>query len=416
LFDSLDQCAPALGDEELDERLALALARSHILRARRARRRALAGSLAAVLVLGVVMVVGVVRPGAPTRPAKVTAWELVSYVDPSWQQLPSVGFASGFGLDCPTTSTCYAVDNVAEQVEVTSDGGNSWRHVALPDGFVPLSAIACTDAISCSLLGSDGAEVTMVATSDGGTTWVEHALGVRDTDATSVGVLACSTATSCIAAVTTIDDSSSNSSTVLMTHDGGATWSSTALVASFDPLGGACVGGSCVLVGSGGEGSSGAAAYASSDGGSSWSPAAVPAGVGPLVSVACATPVTCVGGSNASNDVLTSHDGGQSWQEMKASGLPDAIRTSLSCASASACWASGVVVPTGQGSPITFADAEGFLASTSDGGASWHQAPLPIDIRAVAQISCPSTATCFALAYHKTSSDDGSFVLLSRQG
>jgi hypothetical protein len=34
----------------------------------------------------------------------------------------------------------------------------------------------------------------------------------------------------------------------------------------------------------------------------------------------------------------------------------------------------------------------------------------------VAQVSCPSASTCFALALHKTWSNGSPFVLLSRQG
>lgn len=53
------------------------------------------------------------------------------------------------------------------------------------------------------------------------------------------------------------------------------------------------------------------------------------------------------------------------------------------------------------------------LATTDTSGASWETAPLPDGIRAVAQVSCPTATTCFAPAYHMTSADDGSFVLLA---
>jgi hypothetical protein len=207
-----------LNDAVLDEKLELTLGRSRALRARRARRRVLAGSLAAVLIVGVVGVI--LRPGAPVLPAKTAAWQLVSYVDTNWQQLPSVGFGSGFGLDCPETSTCYAVDFEARQVEVTQDGGSTWQHADLPGGFITKSAIACTDSLSCSLVGIDRGEVTMVTTADGGETWAAHPLGVHGSDSLGLGVHLCQTASSCIATVTTADGWT-DSTTVLVTHDGG---------------------------------------------------------------------------------------------------------------------------------------------------------------------------------------------------
>jgi photosystem II stability/assembly factor-like uncharacterized protein len=419
LFDSLDQLAPSLSDDELDESLALALGRSRALRTRRTRNRCLAGALSVALVLGVVGVA--IRTNDLAHRAHRASWQLVSDVSPSWQQLSSVGYAAGFGLSCPSTSTCYALDSVAKQVEVTKDGGSTWQHATLPDGFVPLSALACTDPVSCSLLGSDRSEdLTMLTTDDGGSTWIAHLVRHKSRASEGPPVFTCASATSCLAAVTTFDGSSTASITIFATRDGGARWFTSSLAPGFDPLGGACLGGTCMLVGTDGD-SSHAAAYFSGDDGARWAQAALPVGVGPLTSVSCAVLSSCfaatssaISGSREPGGVLASTDGGQSWRATDTSGLPNSILTSLSCASRASCWTSGIIVPTGTGAVITFADALGLLATTVDGGASWQSAPLPSGTRAVAQVSCPSTTTCFALAFQKPPTGSGSFVLLSR--
>jgi hypothetical protein len=91
------------------------------------------------------------------------------------------------------------------------------------------------------------------------------------------------------------------------------------------------------------------------------------------------------------------------------------LLTSVSCATTSYCWASGVVVPLGMSRPITVSEAQGFLTTTDDQGQSWQTAQLPpaLDIRAVAAVSCPDTTTCLALGFQVTESGQGTFVLLS---
>jgi hypothetical protein len=424
LFDSLDQLSPPLGENELDEKLALVIGRSRGLRGRRARTRVLAGALSVALVLGAAAVV-VIRTDEHARASNRATWQLVSDVSPSWQQLPSVGYTAGFDLNCPSVSTCFAIDTEAKQVEVTKDGGDTWQHAALPNGFTPLSELACAGPSSCSLLGTGGAEhLTMLTTDDGASTWITHLVGHRSVTASDgVPVLSCTSPTSCLAAVTTFHGSSTASIVIFVTHDGGTSWTTSSLAPGFDPLGGACLSGSCMLVGLDGHDSSRAAAYFSGDDGAGWAQAALPVDVGPMTSISCTAPSSCfatsssdVPGSRDPAGVLASTDAGQSWRATDTSGLPNSILTSLSCASGSSCWASGVVVPTGSGSVITFADAQGLLASTADGGASWQAVRLPDGIRAVAQVSCPAATQCFALAYDKPPTGSGSFVLLSRQG
>jgi photosystem II stability/assembly factor-like uncharacterized protein len=432
LFDSLERLAPAMTTAELDDGLTAVLRRSRALRVRRTRRRIGTGGLAVVIVLALVaVVIGVDRPA---RSVAATSWQLVSEVNPSWQQLPSIGYASGVGLECPTSTDCYAIDTTAQQLEATHDGGLTWQRVALPDGLTTLSSPACPTSSACLLIGTDAAgNLVLVSTSDGGATWATYPTGLRPVDGAAVRshgspdayryvpALACTTATTCVAVITVLDASSAPASMVIVTHDGGTSWSTSTLPAGFDLLGASCGAQSCVLAGTDMGSSPVAVAYVSTDDEVDWHPATLPAGVGPLMSVSCTTS-SCysIASSEAPDDtapiVLISTDNGTSWQVTDTSGLPSSVLTDVSCADPSTCWASGVRVTNDGNQATTVAESPGLLATTADGGGSWHSAPLPDGIHAVAQVSCPTSTTCFALAFHVTSDNLGAFVLLARHG
>jgi photosystem II stability/assembly factor-like uncharacterized protein len=109
----------------------------------------------------------------------------------------------------------------------------------------------------------------------------------------------------------------------------------------------------------------------------------------------CPVAGTCyVEGDNSASDsgpadmdsFFVSHDGGLSWSVLPVpSGLT--FSTALSCAAAADCAAGGSY----GGQPV--------FVRTTDGGHSWTIDPLPANIQGVIfQLSCPTTATCGALA------------------
>ena len=180
----------------------------------------------------------------------------------------------------------------------------------------------------------------------------------------------------------------------------------------------------------------------SDDGGQSWTTGSLPQNFGfaptPLSSVSCAEASDCMAIGDTSipnpercqgrppmafrhqattladtspNDlisaVVTSSDGGATWQSRPLpADIPIPQLFSLSCASATVCWASGQeAVPQvignvhDEGSPV--------MVGTTDGGATWSKATfaIPSDAPnylgqaylAIGDISCPATSACLAL-------------------
>jgi hypothetical protein len=219
-----------------------------------------------------------------------------------------------------------------------------------------------------------------------------------------------------------------------VTNDGGATWTDSSLPTDFVPTGLQCVSAElCVASGftQSPDGSSttvpGTMLY-SSDDGATWAAASVPPGIGPLGRVSCADPTDCVasffGDDGSSSEIIASTDGGQSWSEAAASGLPAALITGLSCPTAGACWAAGMVRAGSGGSDgsremadidVTLGPgAAGIVESSSDSGQTWQSQQLPQGVLMVLDITCPSDTSCYALAIQTASpGSPASFVLLA---
>lgn len=432
-------------DAELAVMLDLAKERSRALGHRRRLRRSVTGAAVLVLIIGTAGAF-VLRPqsGGESRHQATRAgshqtspaWRLVGDVtQPSWQVQPALsGSGLGYGLVCPTVTTCYVEEQDTSptsglgltSIEVTDDGGSAWQQSALPAGDWASTTLDCFDADTCAAGGVDSAgDDVYLTTDDGGQTWTSLPGPSNLPSSLQLLTVSCSTEQSCVAMgdVPGADASSAQTYYVLKTADGGESWSDSALPADFVPAEAKCfAGGGCTVVGAEGLSPAGplvqGAALSSADGGQTWVAATLPDEAGPLSAVSCSDQTDCVAvTAQAASEVDTSQvlvtaDGGQSWTLAPAVGLPASRVFAITCPTSSYCWASGTQLPAGSAAVTVFA-AQGVLATTNDEGQTWQTAQLPPDLGVVTRVACPSTTSCFALAWQQGTSQQGQFVLLS---
>jgi hypothetical protein len=331
-------------------------------------------------------------------------WQLLSYLTtPGWH-------ANDIGtqpddLSCPTTSVCYmtAARPVPESgpgyltnqlynlLEVSRDGGTSWTTLSLPADISITTPLQCpVSATICYAAGYDASRVVLLATADGGQSWSARRV---PGSANFADALACTTDNGCVGLFTENGYApgyhlKAQNATVLVTRDGGLTWSAGPPVPHGqlpDYL--ACGGTTCVLFDQ----------LITRDNSQSVN------GNGSL---------TIAPGSWAA---WYSHDGGATWRRGQH---PDSIWTmasndvpkagAISCSDQLHCWAA---MSSQIGEP---AIATAF-AATSDGGATWVTQSLPVQ-RARQFIpwamSCPTALQCYAAGGDSA----GPVILTTRDG
>jgi hypothetical protein len=316
-------------------------------------------------------------------------WQLLSYVTtPGWQA-NYVG-TPPVSLSCPSIAVCYMI--AARPVlasgpgylttprfnllEASHDGGVSWTTLSLPSYVSISTSLQCPKSVTtCYAAGYDAGRVVLLVTTDGGLSWTARRI---PGPLTSADTLACTFDASCVGLFEASGwapgyNLRAQDAKVLMTRDGGLTWSPGPPVPHGqlpDYL--ACDGTTCVLFDQ----------LIMLDNSQSVN------GSGPL---------TVAPGNWA---VWYSHDGGVTWQRgrhpgaiwtMMSHNLPES--GTISCSDRLHCWAAMSSQQVGVPGIAT-----AFVA-TSDGGATWVTQPLPTD-RAQQFIplamSCPTASECYA--------------------
>lgn len=358
------------------------------------RRRALFAAAAAVVLLaaalGVVSLVG----GPAGSPAR-TAWRLAGYLQqPEWQAITSSPLAIAPTVDCPSATECYAASTSARgaPVERTADGGTSWTASATPADFWPTSDVSCPSATTCMIAGDgdvpSGADrpaglPEVLVTDDGGASWSTWALPAAVAQATD---LDCLGPASCVVAGPATAPGGGVTSVSEATTDAGVSWDAGSLPGGFEPrlrTGLQCPSASvCVVVGSTASGEVPAAAF-SSDGGRTWSTASLPTSgaVGSMGAVACGGPADCLAVAPSSGSA-----GAASPSPSVALVSMDGGRSWTSAGSfadsplyltSASCIDADSCWVAGETTGATGPSHQGVIESTGDGGGTWTDEPLP---------------------------------------
>jgi photosystem II stability/assembly factor-like uncharacterized protein len=234
-----------------------------------------------------------------------------------------------------------------------------------------LNSVSCPSAAVCLAVGNSAAAVKTI---DGGANWSQLTLpsNVYQNAFTSIS---CPSTTTCLA---------HESGGIVVTTDGGATWTTVSTKPTLDSWAISCPSATICYTG----GLAGALA-ATSDGGNSWSTLAYTVTSAPLTRIKCPSPSTCFAVGNegfyASRGgpypglILRTTDAGRTWAkryDTSLGGIQD-----ISCPTVSTCFAS-------------VGDA---ILSTTDGGGSWTQKALNDPTFALSGIDCPTTTVCFAV-------------------
>jgi photosystem II stability/assembly factor-like uncharacterized protein len=279
----------------------------------------------------------------------------------TWRTETIPSTANLTGVNCPTTSTCFATADDSTILS-TNDHGGTWN-VQYGGVQVVYAGVGCATATACFAVGANG---VITSTSNGGAAWTRP-LPVGPT--TRVRGLSCPTATDCYAAA---------GNTLLVTHDGGSSWTAKTL-STTDQFGAiSCPTiNICVAVGWPG------AISMTTDGGTTW-PLQTNIMYGTdntWLGVSCPSSTTCVA-VGTQGFVTTTTNGGTNW------GAEDSTTTQhlfgVSCPTSSSCVAVGNA---GTAVKRTGTTWSGSFSGTTN------------NLRGV---SCPSSTTCFAVGWSGT--------------
>jgi hypothetical protein len=303
---------------------------------------------------------------------------------------------------------------------VTTNAGKTWTpYNNLQPALTGASQLSCASVKVCwALYGADLAETT-----DGGVTWVNKtpAAWAGKQNAYLLSSLDCISTATCWVSGTYPKPGNVNDPYLATVTNGRlmvfSNLPSLGHGGTYGLTGVSCVSAlSCVAVGIGGTTTAEPVVLTTYNGGLTWR-LSVPSGILPLYSVSCvpatgdglasAPALTCYAGggtaslaspSTDSATVAVTHDGGLSWNTVENAPNVGWHVGSISCASASNCWAT----------------ASGFtstsLLGTADGGASWSTVTSDYQVGEYSsEVSCPSLTTCVATTAARiaVTADDG---------
>jgi photosystem II stability/assembly factor-like uncharacterized protein len=363
---------------ELDRRTSMP--RIRVLHRYGRRRTAFAyGALAAVVVA--VLVIGLLTLGANVAPAPkttappgATSFRLLELTSSPFRSLAP---GAAIDLECVTNVVCYSPGTSQSDFYRTIDGGQSWQQTApLPSATSGQSwgllSFSCPTVETCAIVdvpsGAAGSVLAQfILTTDGGAHWSATAIPAPEgLGNPSASRFACGDATHCVLSVTGSGSSSSSQreGTFLITADSGVTWTQATSAPS------------------------------------------APAGA--VWTLNCAADGSCLaisalGGYPKSYVIgMRSQDWGLTWTAGAPAVYTDATVLYASCGDTTHC----MLVPVASPSKVPYE-----IATTSNAGVSWNESSPPVGWQNMpTAVSCASATDCWiALSTYSNHSSAGTY-------
>lgn len=420
MLDSLDLSDLQFDDGELSVMLEKTLAKSAGLRRRHRNERVIASGVVAVVVALVALLSTVSSPN-PTRTSAdsstpTSGWVLVSDLSALWHTLPLNNV--NFYMTCSSASRCVTEgwDGSKTIVEVTRDGGHTWKASSLRENINP--PFGCANSEDCAATATEHGTWSLVETSDAGSRWQSDPLPMGFKSA----LASCSSARAC----TVVGTDRSGTAAAFYSTNGGKTWQASTLPTEISSLETPeitdiqCLASrTCVVLATDGVASGSSrvtVALYSTDGGASWSAGTIPSVFEPGYDFSCGSATSCfaIGTSSQSKSdaAVSTEDGGRSWTMTpvpRSNGTETQFFNWVSCSAESQCWTTGVGIPHAETGGVSSA----FMASTSDLGQTWQETSLPKGVDSLGILSCPDRSTCYALGARTTRQGRIEMVLLT---
>jgi collagen type I alpha len=262
------------------------------------------------------------------------------------------------GISCPQVTQCMAVGSSGSDpgsgvVLTTDDGGSNWTPVSPPAGAIDVSSVECDGAGSCTVLASDGTAIWSAVSADFGHTWLRE--GSLPAGFGGTLSLSCDLNGTCLVAGFTPTTAGHGQGALAISTDNGSAWAAATVPAGTGLMQSAlCISATrCLAAGTTSTTVSDVVPakgllLISADGGHTWtaSPAVPP--VDDVFGVACPAPASCVVvgtkwvGTPAvgTGAVAESRDAGATFSRVRTAYTPLTL-TALACPTAEHCVAAG---------------------------------------------------------------------------
>jgi hypothetical protein len=301
----------------------------------------------------------------------------------------TVGYLSG--ISCSDRRRCTAVGQTSAgqaAIIATADGGSTWALETAPAGILDITTVSCRADDACVAIGSTSGGLVSLGSTSPATGWVQQAaLPATISGATD---LSCSDATDCWVTGFSSVDVDHASGVVVLTTDGGATWSTVVTPTGIGYLSGvSCLPGS-----------------PTANGALPTTPTTTTPTTTTPTTVATATTTTA---PSASGATTSSTPTTTAPAPTTAVTTPPPSTTPVVGVAGGNCTVVGTTATTLSGSRT----GHGLVLTTANGGATWTSQSITASAASLRDVSCPAIGSCVAVGSSVATSAQAGLLILT---